>query len=61
MTEDSDDAGGGEPEERGTERRTWERTTAPQGTYSSRDIGIGIVVAAAGFAVAFGVPLAFTL
>lgn len=61
MTEDSDDAGDNQPEEHGTERRSWERVTAPQGAFSTRDVGIGIVVAAAGLAVAFGVPLAFTL
>ena len=61
MTEDSDGAGDGEPEEHGTERRTWERVTAPQQAYSPRDIGIGIVVAAISLVITFGVPLAFTL
>jgi hypothetical protein len=61
MTEDSDDAGDGEPAEHGTERRTWERMTAPQQTYSARDVGIGIVVAAISLAITFGVPLAITL
>ncbi|HKL30709.1 MAG TPA: hypothetical protein VJ898_15765 [Natrialbaceae archaeon] len=61
MTEDSEDAGEDEPTEHGTERRTWERMTAPQQAYSARDIGIGVVVAAISLAITFGVPLAFTL
>ena len=34
-----------------------ERTTAPQSPYSTRDIGIGLVVMLIGVAVVFGIPL----
>lgn len=67
MTGDSDEVsegdaeGGDETGEDAPGRRTWERVTAPQGDYSARDVGIGVVVAAIGLAVAFGVPLALTL
>jgi hypothetical protein len=58
MTEDSDEATG----EQGTGgRRTWERVTAPQQRYSTRDVGIGVVVAAVSLVITFGIPLAFTL
>jgi hypothetical protein len=34
-----------------------ERTTAPMGDYSSRDVGIGFVVMLVGVLIAFGIPL----
>lgn len=61
MTEGSDDAGEAGPAARGTERRTWDRVTAPQQAYSARDVGIGIVVAAISLVITFAVPLAFTV
>lgn len=33
-----------------------ERRTAPQGSYTMRDVGVGFVVALVGMAVVFGVP-----
>lgn len=37
------------------------RTTAPQSSYTSRDIGIGLAVLAIGLVVTVGVPLVFVL
>lgn len=37
-----------------------ERVTAPMQSYTSRDVGVGVAVFAAGLLVAFGVPLALT-
>ncbi|UPM43001.1 DUF7550 family protein [Halocatena salina] len=34
-----------------------ERQTAPQQSYTMRDVGIGIVVAIVGMAIVFGVPV----
>ena len=34
-----------------------ERTTAPMSDYGMREVGIGLVVALLGIAVAFGIPL----
>jgi hypothetical protein len=34
-----------------------DRVTAPMGPYSSRDVGIGVLVMLVGVAVAFGIPL----
>lgn len=34
------------------------RSTAPQSAYTTRDVGVGAVVALLGVALAFGVPLA---
>jgi hypothetical protein len=36
----------------------WERSTAPQSSYTAREIGIGIAVFLVGTLVAFGVPIA---
>lgn len=37
------------------------RTTAPQSSYTSRDVGIGLAVLAIGLVVTVGVPLVFVL
>ena len=34
-----------------------ERTTAPQGPYSTRDVGVGFAVLLVGVVLVFGVPL----
>ncbi|WP_339103697.1 hypothetical protein [Haloterrigena salinisoli] len=34
-----------------------ERTTAPMSDYGTREVGIGLLVALLGVAVAFGIPL----
>lgn len=36
----------------------WERSTAPQSSYTGREIGIGVAVFLAGALIAFGLPLA---
>ncbi|MFB6227234.1 MAG: hypothetical protein ABEH88_01400 [Halobacteriales archaeon] len=36
----------------------WERSTAPQSSYTGREIGIGIAVFLVGLLVAFGIPVA---
>jgi len=36
----------------------WERSTAPQSSYTGREIGIGIAVFLIGALIAFGLPLA---
>lgn len=36
-----------------------ERTTAPMSDYSSRAVGVGVLVLVIGLAIAFGVPIAF--
>lgn len=33
-----------------------ERRTAPQGSYTMRDVGVGFVVALVGLVVVFGIP-----
>lgn len=35
----------------------WDRTTAPQSPYSSREVGIGLLVFLIGTGVIFGLPL----
>jgi hypothetical protein len=35
----------------------WERSTAPQSSYTAREIGIGIAVFLLGVLIAFGVPV----
>lgn len=37
------------------------RTTAPMSGFTTREVGIGAVIALVGLAVVFGVPLALTL
>jgi hypothetical protein len=36
----------------------WERSTAPQSSYTAREIGIGIAVFLVGLLIAFGIPVA---
>jgi hypothetical protein len=36
----------------------WQRSTAPQSSYTGREIGIGIAVFLVGALVAFGLPIA---
>jgi hypothetical protein len=36
----------------------WSRETAPQTPFTLREVGIGLVIAVVGAAVAFGLPLA---
>jgi hypothetical protein len=36
----------------------WERSTAPQSSYTPREIGIGTAVFLVGVLVAFGIPVA---
>lgn len=36
----------------------WERSTAPQSSYTAREIGIGVAVFLVGLLIAFGVPVA---
>ena len=36
----------------------WERSTAPQSSYTGREIGIGIAVFLVGALIAFGLPVA---
>lgn len=62
MTDDSEESMEGEPEEHeGAGRPTWERMTAPQQSYSARDVGIGVVMAAISLLITFGIPIAFTV
>lgn len=35
----------------------WERLTAPQSSYSMRQVGIGVLVLLVGAAITFGIPL----
>ncbi|MFC4437585.1 MULTISPECIES: DUF7550 family protein [Natrialbaceae] len=34
-----------------------DRTTAPMGDYTTRDVGVGIAVTLVGILIAFGIPL----
>ncbi len=53
MTEES-----GENEEQATaDQGIWKRSTAPQSEYSSRHVGIGLVVFAIGVVITVGLPL----
>lgn len=36
----------------------WDRSTAPQSSYTGREIGIGIAVFLVGALIAFGLPVA---
>lgn len=44
----------------GTETSS-ERTTAPQGPYTMREVWIGLVITLVGVIIAFGIPFAITL
>lgn len=57
--ERTDDADDREGIESGPGEPTTGRTTAPQSAYSGRDVAVGVVVAALGVAITFGVPLLF--
>ncbi len=48
---------GHEPTHRSAES-IWERSTAPQSSYTGREIGIGIAVSLVGASIVFGLPLA---
>ena len=53
MTEEDEEEAGTES----GEDPIWERETAPQSPYTSRDVAVGVVVAVIGVAVTFGLPL----
>lgn len=55
MSDDHDDHGHEDSEP--VEKIHIERQTAPQGPYTSREVGIGFVIAVVGLAITFGLPL----
>lgn len=61
MTEDDPDPGAesaGEAEAKpGAGTDIWARETAPQSPFTTRQVGVGVVVLAIGLAVSFGLPL----
>lgn len=64
MADDADHEATDDPDDRegiesGPGEPTTERTTAPQSEYTGRDVAVGVVVAAVGIAITFGVPLLF--
>lgn len=50
-----------DPDEQTPEPRPDERQTAPQGPYTTRQVGIGFLIAVLGMVLVFGVPIALTL
>lgn len=48
------------PSDGSDEDGIWARATAPQTPYTSRQVGIGLVIFVIGVVVTFGVPLVLT-
>lgn len=64
-THDSDQHGAGHGGDHGDDHGdgfdaeyATERETAPQGPFTTRDVGVGFVIALVGMALVFGVPIA---
>lgn len=57
MSDEADTEAEAESDQPG-EDGVWSRETAPQTPFTLRQVGIGLVIAVVGAAVAFGLPLA---